>query len=203
MREKAGRGYVRGKRMLDVICATALLLILALPMLIIALAVRLTSSGGAIFCQTRIGKDGVPFCCYKFRTMREDAPPSCPTAALTDAERYITPVGRCLRRSSLDELPQLWNVLRGDMSLVGPRPLIPEEEGVHEMRRRAGVDRLRPGITGLAQIRGRDLLGDGEKVRMDACYARRISLRTDLKILLRTVGCVSRGEDVREGAVET
>ncbi len=195
-------GYIRSKRVLDAVCAACLLVILSPLMLMIGLAVSLTSSGGAIFCQTRLGKDGAPFCCYKFRTMRRDAPPSCPTAHLADANRYITPVGRWLRRSSLDELPQLWNVLRGDMSLVGPRPLIPEEGWVHRMRHRTGADRLRPGITGLAQIRGRDLLCDEEKVRMDACYARRISFRTDMRILLQTLGHVSRRENIREGEVE-
>lgn len=202
MRGERRSGYARGKRILDAACAALLLAILWIPMLLIGFAVGLTSSGGAIFRQLRVGKNGELFFCYKFRTMRRDAPPSCPTAALDGAQRYITPLGRWLRRSSLDELPQLWNVLRGDMSLVGPRPLIPEERWVHEMRRRTGVDRLRPGITGLSQIRGRDILTDGEKVRIDACYARRVSLRTDVEILLQTVGNVFRGEDVREGAAE-
>ena len=131
--------------------------------------------------------------------MYRDAPPSCPTAALRSPEKHITPLGRWLRRSSLDELPQLWTVLRGEMSLVGPRPLIPEEGRVHELRRRTGVDRLRPGMTGLAQIRGRDRLSDEEKVGWDAAYARRRSLREDGRILLLTLWRVLRGADVREG----
>ena len=202
MKEGVSGWYIRAKRILDVTCAVALLILFLPIMLLIGLVVRLTSSGEAIFRQTRVGKDGVLFCCYKFRTMRREAPQSCPTAALEDAERYITPVGRFLRRSSLDELPQLFNVLRGDMSLVGPRPLIPEEAWVHGMRHRTGVDRLRPGMTGLAQVRGRDALSDGEKVRMDLRYARRLSLRTDLLILLQTILRVFRGEDIREGVAD-
>lgn len=199
MKKRKRLGYGTIKRLLDLLCSAVLLLTLALPMLVIGLLIRLTSSGGAIFRQIRIGKNGAPFCCYKFRTMYSYTPQSCPTASLDRPDQYITPVGRWLRKSSLDELPQLWNVLQGEMSLVGPRPLIPEEGWMHEMRRRAGVYRLQPGMTGLSQIRGRDLLSDREKLHLDAAYARQICFRTDIRILLQTVGTVLQGRNIREG----
>ena len=187
------------KRCLDVLFSALLLLFLLLPMLVIGVLIRLTSKGPAIFRQTRLGRGGQPFTCYKFRTMYQSAPGDCPTAELTDAARWITPLGRVLRRSSLDELPQLWNVLRGDMSLVGPRPLIPREEQVHSLRRRTGVYALRPGITGLAQINGRDFLADRDKARMDARYARTLCLTEDLRILGKTLLGVIRGNNIAEG----
>lgn len=181
------------KRSLDIIFSACLLLLLLIPMLGIACLIRLTSSGTVIFRQIRVGRDGTPFVCYKFRTMVSEAPSDCPAAYLADAERWITPFGRFLRRSSLDELPQLWNVLRGDMSLVGPRPLIPKEETMHEFRRRCGVYRLRPGMTGLAQINGRKNLNDREKARLDARYAHRLGFGEDAKIVVHTISCVLTG----------
>ena len=181
------------KRTLDLFFSLILLGFLALPMLVIALAISLTSEGGAIFRQERIGQGGQPFLCLKFRTMYLDAPHDRPSSELQDG-RYVTPIGRFLRRTSLDELPQLYNVLRGEMSLVGPRPLIPCEDGVHALRRRCGVDRLRPGITGLAQIRGRDFLSDREKARLDARYAANLHFFGDLRIVAETLGTVFSGE---------
>lgn len=189
--------YATVKRLLDVILSALLLLFLALPMAAIALLIALGSSGGAIFRQERIGRGGRPFVCYKFRTMYADAPHDAPTALLRDADRWITPIGRLLRRTSLDELPQLWNVLRGQMSLVGPRPLIASERTVHEWRRRGGVDGVRPGMTGLAQVSGRDGLADGEKVRLDVRYAHRIGFLEDARIVRRTVVRLLSLADVR------
>ncbi len=191
-------GYRILKRGADLIFSALLLFFLAIPMALIALAVGSTSRGGILFRQIRLGRNGVPFVCYKFRTMTKDAPENCPSASLKDPAKWITPVGRFLRRTSLDELPQLWNVLRGQMSLVGPRPLIPMEETVHELRRRYGADRLRPGLTGLAQISGRDLLDDREKAAWDARYLRRMSPREDARILLKTLGKVLRASEIRE-----
>lgn len=189
--------YCVGKRILDVIFSVALLFFLALPMLLIALLIRLGSRGGAIFRQVRVGCGGRTFVCYKFRTMVRDAPPDCPTAELQNAERFITPIGRFLRRTSLDELPQLLNVLRGEMSLVGPRPLIPKEATMHEWRRRGGADLVKPGMTGLAQINGRDRLCDADKARLDVRYAHRIGFAEDTKILLRTFSHILSGEGVK------
>lgn len=189
--------YRYGKRFFDLVFSSLLLFFLALPMLAIALFVALTSRGGAIFRQTRIGRDGKPFVCYKFRTMYRDAPNNRPTRGFPDAAKFVTPIGRFLRRTSLDELPQLFNVLRGDMSLIGPRPLIGEEEEMHRLRRENGVYAVRPGITGLAQINGRDLLDDAEKAAFDAQYVRGFSLRQDLQILGRTFKRVLSGNGIR------
>ena len=183
------------KRGLDFLFSAILLGFLGLLMLGIGIAIRLTSQGPAIFRQYRVGQNGALFVCFKFRTMRQDAPHDCPSAELRDGS-YVTPIGRFLRRSSLDELPQLFNVLRGEMSLVGPRPLIPCEEEVHLLRRRSGADRLRPGITGLSQVRGRDFLSNREKARLDARSARTLHLLGDLRILGETVKHAFSGKDV-------
>ena len=165
-------------------------------MAVIACAVSAESKGGPIFRQIRIGREGRPFLCFKFRTMYQNAPKSCPASALTDPQRYVTPLGRLLRQTSLDELPQLWNVLLGDMSLVGPRPLIPEERSIHRMRQRSGVYTCRPGMSGLAQISGRNELSDGEKNACDRYYAEHLSWGLDAKILLHTLRCVVRREGI-------
>lgn len=187
--------YKAVKRILDITLSAALLALLAPLMLLIALVIRLDTDGKAIFRQTRIGKSGKPFTCYKFRTMYKTAPKNAPKAKLQKSENYITPIGKFLRRTSLDELPQLYNVLRGDMSIVGPRPLIAEEGEIHELRRRCGVTAARPGITGLAQISGRDGITDVEKARYDARYTRNISFFTDAKIVFMTAkGVVTSDE---------
>lgn len=185
--------YLFLKRALDIFFSALLLFLLALPMGAIALVIRMTSSGGALFRQKRVGRDGSEFICYKFRTMYETAPKSCPKSELSSADGFITPVGRFLRKTSLDELPQLFNVLVGDMSLVGPRPLIKEEGEIHTLRHRCGVYRLRPGITGLAQISGRDDVSDVEKARLDAKYARGVCLSKDTSIILKTLFNSPRG----------
>ena len=183
------------KRVLDVVFAVALVAFLAIPMALIWLAVVITSRGGGIFSQTRIGKDGKEFTCYKFRTMRRDTP-VCSAKQMAEqggAEKYLTPIGRFLRRTSLDELPQLWNVIKGDMSLVGPRPLIADEREVHRAREQSGVYRLRPGITGLAQIRGRNSISDERKVELDTQYLYELGFVQDVKILgLTALGVISK-----------
>ena len=124
------------------------------------------------------------------------APPRCPSVQLDCADRYITPVGRFLRRTSLDELPQLFNVLRGDMSLVGPRPLIAEESDIHRLRSESGVYRLRPGITGLSQVMGRDRVADDVKAALDARYLAEFGFIQDVRIIGRTVGKVITGDGI-------
>jgi len=164
----------------------------------IALAIRLDDGGPVLFRQVRVGRGGRPFKINKFRTMAVKTP-NCPTASLGNPDRYITRVGRFLRKSSLDELPQLWNLILGQMSVVGPRPLIPEEGDIHELRHRWGVYAVRPGITGLAQVNGRDLVRDPEKAAMDRDYVRGFSIWLDLSILVRTVLVVLKAEGVHEG----
>lgn len=188
------RRYV--KRMLDVLFSGLLLLLLWLPMLFIAIAVRSDSEGGAIFRQTRRGRNGKNFVCYKFRTMYKEAPHDVPASQFCDYGRQVTRVGGWLRKTSLDELPQLFNVLRGDMSLVGPRPLICEEQRVHDQRMSRGVYSLRPGITGMAQVSGRNAIEDDEKVRQDAYYLDNFGIALDVKIIFRTLIKVLRRDGV-------
>lgn len=189
-------GYRTVKRMLDLLSAFLLLVLLSLPLVFIACAVALDSRGGVFFRQVRVGRGGVPFVCIKFRTMYVTAPHDCPACALPEAEKQITRVGRFLRRTSLDELPQLWNVIKGDMSLVGPRPLIPAEGTIHRMREANGVYICRPGLSGLAQISGRNELLDWEKVACDRYYAEHMSFRLDVKILWYTVLRVIEGDGI-------
>ncbi len=195
--KKRKRRYFLWKRLLDVLFSFLLLFFLALPMLFIACAIRFTSRGGAIFRQKRVGRNGDIFICYKFRTMYSYAPNNRPTSEFSDAALYVTSVGRFLRRTSLDELPQLFNVLKGDMSLIGPRPLIAEEETVHRLRMEKGVYAVRPGITGLAQVSGRDLVSDSEKAELDARYVEGIGFASDLGILFKTFRRVAGGDGIR------
>ena len=184
------------KRVLDVIFSFLLLLFLLLPMLVISVAIRSESEGKAIFRQKRMGRGGKIFTCYKFRTMYINAPSACPASKFENSGAYITRIGGFLRRSSLDELPQLFNVLKGDMSIIGPRPLICEEEEIHKRRMEGGVYALRPGITGMAQVSGRNLLCDEEKLRGDIYYLENIRMWLDVKILFRTFFKVAKGEGV-------
>lgn len=195
----SGRAYGKVKRMLDIFLSLLALLILLLPMGILALVVYLDDPGAVFFSQDRIGARGERFRLYKFRTMRRQTPPYRATWELEEPERYITAIGRFLRRSSLDELPQLINVLKGDMSLVGPRPLIAEEREMHAMRMRFGVYNVRPGLTGLAQVNGRDRMDAGEKIHWDVKYLERFGFRTDWKVLLATIPCVLKQDGFAEG----
>jgi O-antigen biosynthesis protein WbqP len=164
-------------------------------MLVVGLAVRLTSAGPVLYWSSRVGRDGVLFRMPKFRTMRIDTP-EVATHLLEDPDQWLTPVGGALRRFSLDELPQLWSVLVGTMSLVGPRPALFNQADLIAARAAAGVDRLRPGVTGWAQINGRDELTIADKVALDFAYLQRQSMAFDLVILFRTVLPVVTGRGV-------
>ena len=190
--------YCAVKRVFDIVVSLAGIVVAALPMAIISLIISADSKGCAIFRQRRVGLNGKLFNVYKFRTMHTFAPEEA-TSELHDPYRYITRVGAFLRRTSLDELPQLFNVLKGDMSLVGPRPLIAKEQDIHYLRKKANVYSVRPGITGWAQINGRDDVSVNEKVRLDAEYVEKRSLLFDLSILVRTVLVVFRKDGYREG----
>jgi O-antigen biosynthesis protein WbqP len=185
------------KRVFDVCLAALLLLLSAAPMLLIALAVKLTSRGPVLYWSQRVGRNNRLFAMPKFRSMRTAAPVVA-THLLADSRQWITPLGRFLRVTSLDELPQLWNILAGDMSFVGPRPALYNQHDLIEMRTRAGVHQLMPGLTGWAQINGRDELALAEKVRLDAYYLEHRSFAWDLQILALTVLKVFRRDGIRQ-----
>ena len=183
------------KRCVDFLLALALLALFAVPWLCIALAVKITSPGPALYWSDRVGRGNNIFRMPKFRTMRVDTP-ALPTHLLVEPASYVTPIGALLRKSSLDEIPQLWSILKGDMSFVGPRPALFNQADLIELRTASGVSDLVPGLTGWAQINGRDELPIPEKVRLDAEYLQRRSLWFDLKILCRTAFKVLKQDDV-------
>ena len=192
--------YKPVKRAADLAGALLLMGILSPLFLLIMLAIAVDSEGGVLFAQSRMGKDGRPFIIFKFRTMYPQAPADTPTSALDDPSRHITPVGRFLRRTSLDELPQLFNILKGDMSFVGPRPVVLTETDLLDLRTKNRSCLVRPGLTGWAQVNGRDNVTVAEKARLDAEYVQMLSFRTDVRVLVKTVSCVLESKDVREGA---
>ena len=192
--------YVHVKRALDFLASLIALAVLSPLLLAIALAVRATSPGPALFRPKRVGIHRTHFVIYKFRTMRTDAPKDAPTHLLRDAQSFITPLGRFLRASSLDELPQLVNILRGEMSFVGPRPALWNQYDLIAAREAVGANDVRPGLTGWAQINGRDELPIDVKARLDGEYVRRMGFAFDLRCLLGTVLSVVRRDGVREGA---
>ena len=194
--------YAAVKRAMDIVFSALSLLLLSIPMLLICLAIRIDAREKAIFSQKRVGRNEKVFECLKFRTMKKEAPRYCAKKDLNDADAFITRTGRFLRKTSLDELPQLWNVLKGDMSFIGPRPLIREETAVHDMRRAQHIYRVRPGISGYAQINGRDMISDERKVELDKYYLDHFSFALDVRILLGTVCKVLKKEDIRQGASE-
>ncbi len=173
------------KRIFDLTAALALAVLLSPVMALVALIVKITSPGPVLYWSDRVGKDTVLFSMPKFRTMKVGTP-AVATHLLADAKASLTPVGGFLRKSSLDELPQLWPIIRGQMSFVGPRPALFNQKDLVELRSRAGVNALLPGLTGWAQINGRDELTLTEKVRFDEEYVSRQSLRFDVAILART-----------------
>ena len=183
------------KRIFD-IGAALILAILSLPfVLVLAALVKVTSKGPALYWSDRVGRNNRIFRMPKFRTMRMDTP-QIATHLLSDPGRFLTPIGSFLRRTSLDELPQLLSVLRGDMSMVGPRPALFNQDDLIALRTESGVHRLLPGITGWAQINGRDELVIPDKVRLDAQYMRSRNLSFDLRILVATAMKVVRREGV-------
>lgn len=184
------------KRIFDFCLALALLLTLLPLLLVIGLLVRCTSAGPALYWSARVGRDGVLFSMPKFRTMRTDAP-AVATHLLTDPDRWLTPIGGMLRQSSLDELPQLWSIVRGQMSFVGPRPALFNQDDLMQLRVAHGVDKLLPGLTGWAQIHGRDELAIPAKVAYEVEYLRNRSFALDLKIMILTVVRVLHRDGVR------
>ena len=187
------------KRLFDIVLALIFIPLLSPLLLLVCLLIRVSSPGEAIFKQTRVGQYGKPFQIYKFRTMTVNAPPEMATQKFIDADQYVTRVGKILRRTSLDELPQLINILMGDMSLIGPRPLVPCEKEIHKLRLARNIYSLKPGITGLAQINGRDLVKPEEKVDLDERYLKSFSLHTDVKIFFKTIYVVLSRKGILDG----
>lgn len=188
------------KRIFDTILSLIALIIFAIPMLIISVCIKFDSKNEPIlFKQIRIGKNDIPFIIYKFRTMSNDAPHNMSTENFDNPEEYITKVGKLLRKSSLDELPQLFNVLKGDMSIIGPRPLIPVEKEVLAMRDEYGASQVLPGITGLAQVHGRDEISDENKAAYDGKYALNVGFFLDVSIFFKTISDVIHSRGIHEG----
>lgn len=188
------------KRLLDAAVSAVCIIVFSPILLILGLTIRLSSPGPAIFKQKRVGKGCGHFTIYKFRTMLKDAPKDVPTHLLGNPELLMTPIGRFMRKTSLDELPQLFNIIKGEMSFVGPRPALwnqfdlVEERGIH------GANDALPGLTGWAQVNGRDELPIPVKAQLDGEYVKRMSPLLDIKIIFMTVSQVFRGRGVVEGA---
>ena len=195
--------YTHVKRILDLILSLLALAVLSPLLLVLAGIIKATSPGPVFFRQKRVGRGKSHFMIFKFRTMRTDAPKDQPTHLLQNPEAFITPVGRFLRRSSLDELPQLLNILKGEMAVVGPRPALWNQFDLIAERDKYGANGLLPGLTGWAQINGRDELPIDVKARLDGEYVRRMSLGFDALCILATVFKVLRSEGVVEGAHAT
>ena len=174
------------KRLIDLSLVFVALLFLLLPILLVTVMVRLTSKGPALYWSDRVGRDNKIFKMPKFRTMQIDTP-TVATHLLLDPKQFLTPVGSFLRKSSLDELPQLWSIIKGDMSIVGPRPALFNQEDLVALRTQYGVDKLMPGLTGWAQVNGRDELPIPDKVKLDTEYMNNQTLLLDLKIMMMTI----------------
>ncbi len=183
------------KRLMDLAIGIVAAVILAVPIAVISVVVSATSPGPALYWSDRVGRNNKIFRMPKFRTMRVGTP-AVATHLLTDPNVHVTSVGRFLRRTSLDELPQLWSILRGDMSFVGPRPALFNQDDLIALRTQCGVHELTPGLTGWAQINGRDELSIPDKVKLDAEYVRRQSVFLDVRILTLTVLRALRGDGV-------
>jgi O-antigen biosynthesis protein WbqP len=183
------------KRFLDLLLGLVASAVFIVPLLFVALLVKLTSKGPALYWSNRVGRNNVIFAMPKLRTMRVDTPVVA-THLLQKPDQFLTPIGGFLRKSSLDELPQLWCILRGDMSFVGPRPALFNQQNLINMRTEKGVHMIRPGLTGWAQINGRDELPIPKKVELDLYYLHRQSFALDMKVILLTFLKVVRRDGI-------
>jgi O-antigen biosynthesis protein WbqP len=191
--------YTVMKRWLDIILCLLAFLLTWPVFLVIALAIKVSSPGPVLFNQKRIGQGKRLFNIYKFRTMQSDTPKDTPTHLLQNPESFITPVGKIIRKTSLDEIPQIFNIIKGEMSIIGPRPALWNQDDLVAERDKYGVNDLVPGLTGWAQINGRDELPIPVKAKYDGYYAKHISLGLDIRIFVRTVWSVVAGKGVVEG----
>lgn len=186
------------KRLFDIFFSLLALIVLAIPMAVIAIIIMATDGRPVVFRQERVGLGNKIFKIRKFRSMKVGTK-NVATKNLANSDDCITPIGKVLRKTSLDELPQLINILEGTMSFVGPRPLIPQEESIRKMREEKNVYSVRPGVTGLAQVNGRDMISDQKKVELDAEYVQNHNMLMDIKILFKTVSVVFSGKGFAEG----
>ena len=193
---KASALYSISKRTMDIVSSLVGLILLSPLFLLVAILIKLDSKGPIIFKQIRIGKNSKPFYIYKFRSMKIDAP-NLSTEEFINASDFTTKVGKFIRKTSIDELPQLVNILKGDMSIVGPRPVIERETRLLKLRKECNVDSILPGITGLAQINGRDNIDDYEKLKYDFEYLSKRNLVLDIKIIINTVLKVTKSEGIK------
>lgn len=183
------------KRLSDLLLSVIVLGIIAIPMVIIGIIIKLTSKGPALFIQERFGRNSRPFKLYKFRSMTNHAP-QLANSKFGDIKSYVTPFGMFIRKTSIDELPQLWNIIKGDMSFIGPRPLAKTDERVLSLRKQNGADQVLPGISGLAQVNGRNNLSDEDKAAYDAKYAAHLSFRVDMLLTVETFVSVLKRDGV-------
>lgn len=194
--------YFGIKRLIDVLLSFLAIIVLFIPSIIIAICIKIESRGPTFFKQKRVGKNKKYFMIYKFRTMRTDTPKDMPTHMLNNPDLYITKVGRILRKTSLDELPQIINIIKGDMSIIGPRPALWNQDDLIAERDKYGANDIKPGLTGLAQISGRDELEIPVKAKIDGEYIKNISFLLDVKIFFKTIIKVFESDGVVEGKVE-
>lgn len=189
------------KRVFDFTMSLIAIIVFSPVTLIVAILVKATSKGPVLFKQRRIGKDNVEFNIYKFRTMRIDTP-NVPTHLLDNTDSFYTPIGKGLRKLSLDELPQLFNILKGDMSIIGPRPALYSQYDLKELRTSKGIHKIMPGLSGWAQVNGRDTITLEAKVDFDEEYLKKQSFMFDLKIIWLTAYRVVKAQGVTDGAIE-
>ena len=194
--------YFFFKRLIDIILSILGLIILSPFFIIFAIIIKLESKGPVFFKQKRYGKNKKFFMIYKFRTMRTDAPKDMPTHRLSNAESYITKFGGFMRKTSIDELPQIINILKGDMSIIGPRPALWNQDDLMEEREKYGANNIKPGLTGLAQTSGRDELEIPIKAKLDGEYVEKMSLWMDTKLFFKTILKVFKSDGVVEGKQE-
>lgn len=194
------KGFAAVKRLFDILLSLFLMVALLPVGLVVAVIAAVDTKGSPFFVQTRMGRMNQPFKMVKFRTMSVCAPANVATHKLNNAQDYISKVGGLLRKLSLDELPQLWNIFKGDMSFVGPRPVVLTETDLLRLRTKNGACIVRPGLTGLAQINGRDTVTITDKARLDGYYARNVTVAMDIRILAKTVGYVLHSRGIAEGA---
>lgn len=183
------------KRFLDIIVAITLGIVLIVPLFFVAILVKLTSKGPVFFKQERFGLNSKPFTLYKFRSMTDGAPVKA-NSEFNDITSYITPFGMFIRKTSIDELPQLLNIIKGDMSFIGPRPLAITDERVLALRKKNGADQVRPGISGLAQVNGRNNITDENKAAYDAKYASQLSVQLDIVLIIETLVSVIKRDGI-------